>query len=240
MELTPDLEQRRTVGGVTGARWFEGHRLDLFVESSEGAGPAAVMLSIVAEPAVARVSFVGVVLRAGFAPVVVADDDVPLPDRGWEVRTSGLWADHVCETPLEHWSYGLEAFGLSLDDPEALLGRGFGERTPIGWELEFEAASTAQWSSTPLSTTPWSTAEEYRQLGVGHGLVLDGDGQHAVEGVAIRTHWWGSRSPGRLEVGDVPPSGSDEPLSWVSVPSREARRCYALWGAGASSSPIDS
>ena len=228
MELTPDLEGRRDPDVSSGVRWFEGHRLDLFVPDSHAFGLAAVTLSLVAEPAVRLVSFSAVVLRIDRDPVVVADDDVPLPDRGWEFRSSGLWADHICETPLDHWSYGLEAFGLSLDDPDALVGRAMGERSPLGWELEFEARQPARWEQ----------ADHYLQEGIGHGLVLDADGQHEVEGIATRTHWWGPRPPEGIMVGE-PPTDWPRPRSRVTVPSREATWRQALWGAGASSSSIE-
>ncbi len=226
MDLTPDLEQRRRPASGGGERWFEGHRLELFTGS--GADRRMIALSVVAEPSVAEVSFTAVVLRSGHFPVVVAEDDVPLPERGWELRASGLWADHICETPFDHWSYGLEAFGLALDDPDALLGRAFGERAPLGWELEFEADGEPEWETT----------EEYRQRGIGHGLLLDASGQVEVEGSAVRTHWWGGTPPERLLVGEAPVDWP-EPVSRVSVPSREAVWRYALWGAGASSSSID-
>ena len=29
----------------------------------------------------------------------------------------GLWAELICETPHDHWSRELEAFGVALDDP---------------------------------------------------------------------------------------------------------------------------
>ncbi len=227
--MTPLDEQRHDPVTHPGRRWFEGHRFELFVPAAHEYGLASVSLSIVAEPAVGQVSFVAVLLRSGTDPVVVADDEVPLPDRGWELRTSGLWADHICEAPLDHWSYGLEAFGLSLDDPEALLGRALGNRAPLGWELEFEASEAAQWES----------AGHYRQIGIGHGLLLDGGGQHEVEGAAVRTHWWGHDVPPLVMVG-LAPVDWPEPVSNVTVPSREAVWRYALWGAGASSSWIDS
>ena len=49
-------------------------------------------------------------------PVVVRDHEVPLPRQGLEVRAEGLWCELWCETPLEHWTYGLEAFAVQLDD----------------------------------------------------------------------------------------------------------------------------
>jgi len=59
------------------------------------------------------------------------------------VRGDGLWGELVCETPLEHWSIGLEAFGLAFDDPGEAWGDEWGERLPVGLELEWEAVSGA-------------------------------------------------------------------------------------------------
>ena len=47
---------------------------------------------------------------------MLAEHDIDLPATSWELRTSGLWADHICEAPLDHWSYGLESFALVIDD----------------------------------------------------------------------------------------------------------------------------
>lgn len=74
--------------------------------------------------------------------VTVRDDDVPLP-RGTtlEVRTSGLWSAIHTETPGEHWSVGLEAFALSLDDPTDAWGDERGDLVPLGFDLEWEASA---------------------------------------------------------------------------------------------------
>jgi hypothetical protein len=71
--------------------------------------------------------------------VLVHDDDVPLP-RGelLEVRADGLWAELVCETPGEHWGFGLEAFGLRYDDPADAQVTDRAERVPVGLDLEWE------------------------------------------------------------------------------------------------------
>jgi hypothetical protein len=72
--------------------------------------------------------------------VVVRDHDVPLPRQGLEIRAEGLWAELWCEMPGEHWTFGLEAFGIRLDGPEDALRPGgeIGERVPIGLDLEWE------------------------------------------------------------------------------------------------------
>ena len=133
-------------------------------------------------------------IRLGEDPVVVVEFDVPLPSRGWEVRASGLWADHVCETPMDHWSYGLEAFGLAIEDPEELLGSALGQRVPLGWELEFEARASAQTTGS----------ERYGQIGVMHGLLLEKHSSTEVDGYAVRSHWWGTDAPSRIDLGEVP------------------------------------
>ena len=71
--------------------------------------------------------------------VTVIDHEVPLPEApSLEIRTDGLWADHTVETPLEHFSLGLEAFGVGLDDPAEVYGELHGDRVPFGFDLEWE------------------------------------------------------------------------------------------------------
>jgi hypothetical protein len=72
--------------------------------------------------------------------VVVRDPDVAPPRRAelLEVRSDGLWMELVCETPGEHWTYGVEAFAVRLDDPEDALHGEIGERLPMGVDLEWE------------------------------------------------------------------------------------------------------
>jgi len=137
---------------------------------------------------------------------VVAEIDIALPAERWEIRASGLWADHVCETALEHWSYGLEAFALEIEDPSELLGKGLGLRVPLGWELEFEAEQVAGWLGSCC----------YQQVGELHGLILTVDGESAVEGPAVRTHWWGLGGPVELHVG----RGHRPVQTRVRLPSR--------------------
>ena len=82
------------------------------------------------------------VVGEGRPLVTVRDDDVPLP-RGatLEVQTSGLWSAIHTETPGEHWSVGLEAFALSLDDPTDAWADERGDLVPLGFDLEWEATA---------------------------------------------------------------------------------------------------
>lgn len=75
--------------------------------------------------------------------VAVRDHEVPLPRQGLEIRAEGLWAELWCETPHEHWTFGLEAFGIRLDHADDALRPGgeIGERVPVGLDLEWEAGN---------------------------------------------------------------------------------------------------
>lgn len=125
-------------------------------------------------------------------PIVIAEAEIAAPEARWEFRTSGLWADTICETPLRHWSYGLEAFGLEITDPAELLGRGYGDRVPLGWELEFESTSESVTAAAEPGSGSPDAITGYGQHGEAHGLLLFVTGESAFVGRAIRQHWWGS------------------------------------------------
>jgi len=74
--------------------------------------------------------------------VAVRDDDVPVPrvPGALEIRAEGLWAEFLCETPGEHWSFGLEAFGLRFDTAEEAATTDVGDRIAVGYDLEWETA----------------------------------------------------------------------------------------------------
>src|SRR3954447_17964778 len=72
--------------------------------------------------------------------VVVRDDEVAPPKRPdvAVVRAEGLWVELLCETPAEHWSIGLEAFGVRFDDEAEAAASDRGERIAVGFDLEWE------------------------------------------------------------------------------------------------------
>ncbi len=75
----------------------------------------------------------------GAGVIAVRDDDVnPPKGRLLEIRADGLWAELVCETPGEHWGFGLEAFGLRFADEEEAAESDVGERLAVGLDLEWE------------------------------------------------------------------------------------------------------
>ena len=119
--------------------------------------------------------------------VVVRDHDVPLPRVRLELRADGLWTEFTCETPDEHWTFGLEAFGVRLDDPEDALAGEIGERLPVGFDLEWEVDAAAG----------------VHPGGLVHGEVLVGRNRWAVDTsgtftpTAGRTDWAASIEPCR-------------------------------------------
>ncbi len=66
--------------------------------------------------------------------LVVRDDEVAPPRRTdlLVVRAEGLWAELLCETPDEHWSFGLEAFGVRFDAEAEAASSDRGERVRRG------------------------------------------------------------------------------------------------------------
>jgi hypothetical protein len=98
--------------------------------------------------------------------IVVRDHEVLLPRQGLEIRADGLWADLWCEAPREHWTLGLESFGVRLDEPDEALRPGgeIGERIAVGLDLEWEVGA----GGPPEGTV--------------HGDVLVGRARHHVDG----------------------------------------------------------
>ncbi|MBV8559845.1 MAG: hypothetical protein JO050_03675 [Acidimicrobiia bacterium] len=117
--------------------------------------------------------------------VAVRDHDVPLP-RGpsLELRAEGLWADTVCEAPLEHWSVNLEAFAVALDDPAEAYRAERGDRVGFGLDLEWVAAAPAQMSVG---------LPRYEQPCAVQGEVLVGEERISVDAFGERDHSWGHR-----------------------------------------------
>ena len=108
-------------------------------------------------------------LRPDGGPVVVRDHEVTLP-RGvaLEIRADALWSELVCETPGEHWSIGLEAFGVrARRSPTTRLHGEIGERIALGFDFEWET------TGEPFSSELAGVAYD-EQPGVVHGEVLLG------------------------------------------------------------------
>jgi hypothetical protein len=153
-------------------------------ERGDVAGEIVLALST----AEGRASFLFEGVLAAFGRIVVADEAVPLPrpTAGLEIRADGLWASLLCETPFEHWSLGLEAFGLRLDpdavgdDPPAYADL-VGERLPVGFDLEWELTGPP---------APLVDGLGYRQAGSMFGELLVVRDRIEVEAACTREHAW--------------------------------------------------
>lgn len=186
---------------------------------SRGRAPLVVATQTVrGGPGGRTVAFQAAVIEPFQLPLVIAEHGIAGPERGWELRAPGLWAETVCEEPGRRWTYGLEAFALAVDDPAELLGRGYGHRVPLGWELEFEAAEDARPDGTGTVT----------HAGVGRGLLLFADRELEIEGPALRRAWTAPDggivvpSPDGIDgPGGDDPAGADadDPLMAVALPS---------------------
>ncbi len=103
--------------------------------------------------------------------VAVRDHEVVPPRRAGvlEIRADSLWAELVCETRGEHWSIGLEAFGVRLEEPIDAWTTEIGERVAVGLDLEWEVG-------------------EVEPFGVVHGVVLLERDRVELEGWGVLAH----------------------------------------------------
>ncbi len=131
-------ERRHDPGSAAG--WEESFSFDF--AAADGSLGGYVRLAV--RQGDGRAWYWAALVERGSPVVLVRDHDVELPPgRSLEVRASGLWADMTCETPLEHWTVGLEAFGVSLDDPAEAFGAERGDPMALGLDLEWEATAAA-------------------------------------------------------------------------------------------------
>jgi hypothetical protein len=119
--------------------------------------------------------------------VAVYDHEVPIPavPGSLELRADGLWADHNCEEALVHWSLGLEAFAVSLDDPADVYRGAYGDRVPFGFDLEWETDGRP--FNLPIGL------DRYEIPCRVHGEILVGDERLELDGRGQRDHSWGVR-----------------------------------------------
>jgi hypothetical protein len=146
-----------------------------------------VVAAVVRRPSVARMSYWAAVIGRSRPTIALVEHDIAAPRIGLEIRGSGIWADHMCESPHEHWSLGLEAFALALDDPLDLVTTTRGLPVPLGFDLEWEAASA------PVEL-PSAADDGYLGVGVIRGEVLIGETTVEIDGPGHRVHRWGTGS----------------------------------------------
>jgi hypothetical protein len=157
--------------------WAESWTFDFWTDGGRLGGYASITLL----PNLRRAWYWAALVGEGRPLVNVVDLDVLLPRARLEIRSDALWADHVCETPFDHWTVSNEAVAVALDDPSEALGLARGTPTPLGFDLEWEAAAA------PVSD---GRARFYRQDATVHGEVLVGPERLEIDAIGARTHGW--------------------------------------------------
>jgi hypothetical protein len=191
--------------------WYETFSLDFFAADASLGGSVVLTL----RPDAGHSWFWACVVGRNRPLVAVYEHETPLPARdSLEVRSSGLWLDIECEIPFDHVTLGVEAFGLSLDDPAEVFGACRGDLTPVGFDLEWETDGAPE--PGPAATT----AGRYELPCRVHGDVLVGEERVEFDGWGHREHRWGDdhrwttdwshaalrRDDGRWQIGDEPPA----------------------------------
>ncbi|HEY5012849.1 MAG TPA: hypothetical protein VIK61_09115 [Acidimicrobiia bacterium] len=162
----------------------------------------------------ARVAwFWAYVWRPGMGPVAVRDHEVA-PPRGaaLEIRADALWSELVCETPGEHWSIGLEAFAVALDDADDALRGEIGERVALGFDFEWETAGA------PFTSSLDGVVRE-EQPGVVRGEVLLGRERMPLDTVGRFEHVIGDT--GRTDLVNRSTIAWDDGSWWSSLTGPE-------------------
>lgn len=178
-EVEPEDERRHEPGSEE--FWNESWYLDFWNEDATMGGYIRMGLY----PNLGVTWYWACLVRAGQPLVTVIDNEAPLPRApGLELRTSGLWTDLIVETPLDHMTVGLEAFGVALDDPTEVYRKGWGDREALGFDLEWET------EGTPF---PYEVTTRYEIPCRVHGEILVGQERIDFEGWGQRDHSWGVR-----------------------------------------------
>jgi hypothetical protein len=198
--VEPDgaAERRRDPppGSAADPAWHEGFDLCFWSPQGSFGGHLTVLLW----PALRTAWYWTAVVERDRPVVSLLETEVALPRRGLELRAPGLWADQNCETPWEHWSFGLEAFAVRLDRPTDALGGFRGERIGLGYDLE--------WESDDRPPGGWAGSGGYGHEGRVHGEVLVGPDTYELDGGGRRAHWWGTQ-PWPAPLGPQPDAGDE-------------------------------
>jgi hypothetical protein len=175
--------------------WYETFHLDFAAADASIAGYLIVTL----RPSEARSWVWACVIGDGRRLVAVDEPDAPLPRRdALELRAPGLWADVECEIPFDHMTVGLEAFGVAFDDPEDAVGSRRGDRTPLGFDLEWE---------TDGQVSRHGSSTSYEMCCRVTGELLVGDERFELDVAGARSHCWGTHPWWRAGAEAAVPAG---------------------------------
>ena len=113
---------------------------------------------------------------------------------GLEVKPPEMWAGFTCDHPFEQWSFGNEAHGVLLDEPDEAFGRAYGELVPVTFDVEWYA-----------SAAPEQISGGYEQLGEVDTEIELREGIFRFAGPGRRVHVWGN---------SFVPSAPTSPTGW--------------------------
>ena len=116
----------------------------------------------------------------------VVDNDAPLPGHGLLLRGHALWADHICETPLEHWTVANEVYAVALAEPGDAWAHQRGDLVPLAFDLEFEN-DASEVDALVSGGTVELVAARCRVIGEIHV----GSDQLEIDATGRRRHRWG-------------------------------------------------
>jgi hypothetical protein len=151
--------------------------------------PLGLHATVVRYPEHRSISLVIGIAGPGRQLLTIVEPAIPLP-RGLEIRGPGLWLDLQYLVPFDHVTLGVEAFATGLDDPLEALGRAYGDRVPLGLDLEWDTAGPPAAASGPAVT-----ARGYELVGRAHGEVLIGEERLEIDAVGARRHLAGDTVP---------------------------------------------
>jgi hypothetical protein len=172
--MTADFDERRHE--PRGEDWQERWTFEAWTK--DGAFGAVAAITLV--PDARHAWYWAAMVRDGEPLLTVVDTELRLPSTSFALRGEGLWADHVCETPLEHWTVSNEAFAVALDDPDDALGAQRGVLVPLGIDLEWESAAD-----------PIEEPDGYAIAATVSGEILVADATLAIDASGCWRHEWG-------------------------------------------------
>lgn len=146
-------------------------------------GSYAMSIEFLLWPQHKRVAYLVSLVQPDHDLISLVEIEAPAPKPpSLEVRSSGLWTDIGIQTPLDHMTVDIEAFAVALDDPNDVFRGGYGIRTALGCELEWETAGEIE--AGPSS-------KSYEIPCIVHGELLLDDKTIEIDGWGWRSHRWG-------------------------------------------------
>jgi len=207
-------------------QWTETWCFEFGTSSAWDGGGIGGYAAVTLHPFARRAWYWCALLRTGQPLLHVVDLEVPLPRIGLELRSEGLWADHICEEPLEQWTVANECMAVALDDPDEAANRAYGVQAPLALDLEWYA-----------SGPPIDVELGYQQSGEVEGVIELVGSRLEVSAPARRWHRWGIEAwrwdEPRVEGLRAPVRVGDVVLERVLSDRGWSQRAAPLGGGGA-------